>query len=68
MSGINKYTLRDWLLMYLAMAIVLAPAIFIIGSMILEDHRARKICEDYESARRTLPNEVIDCPFKMSSR
>lgn len=68
MTARNNYTLRERLLMYLGLAIVFLPFVVIAGSMIMEDRRVQKLCEEYESARRVLPNQVIECPYRMWGR
>jgi len=64
----TDYTWKERWLMYLGLAIVFLPFVVITSSIIKEDRRVQKLCETYETAHRVLPNQVIECPYRMWDR
>jgi len=56
-SGLNRNPY------WAAMAVVIAAGIGMVIYAVVSDVRVSQQCETYAQQHRTLPNEVVDCPF-----
>lgn len=68
MTAKAAYTLKERMLMYLAISIPLILFFVIAGAMIGEDREVQARCAVWDASYKHRPDQVSNCPYRMYDR